>query len=95
MYEHMEHLGSIWSTLLPTRYYRISYDRLVSETRSVVEPVLDQLGLPWSDEMLRPENNPNAVMTASQLQLKESMAAYTQRRSNDYFASYVEGSFKI
>ena len=68
-----------WQELLPKRCFTINYERLVNDTRSTLEPALVASGLNWQDSMARPEMNQSVVKTASSLQVKEPMSAFSGR----------------
>jgi Flp pilus assembly protein TadD len=57
LYAKVMGLWRHWATLLPLRYHRIYYERLVQDIPGEIKPLLGFLGLEWHEEMARPHEH--------------------------------------
>ena len=73
-----------WQGVLPGRIFEISYERLVSEPRPVVEGLLAFLDLPWQEACLSPGANQSTVRTFSRLQVRSAIHAGSVGRWKPY-----------
>lgn len=65
----MEH----WYRVLPGRILDIHYEQLVDNQASETRRLLSFCDLPWQDQCLDFHNNPNAVATASSVQVRQPL----------------------
>ena len=56
------------------RNFRVqSYRALIDAPESQMKEILDFIGLPWEEAVLRPESSPVAIRTASVAQVREGV----------------------
>jgi tetratricopeptide (TPR) repeat protein len=75
-----------WHTVLPGRVLDVQYERLVSNTESEVQRLLEFCELPWEDACLAFHENPRAVRTASSEQVRRPVYASALHRWRQYEA---------
>ncbi len=83
----MEH----WSRRLPGRVHRVDYERLVTDSRSVVQDLLAYCELPWSEACLSPHANARSVDTASAVQVRKKIyrgSSQNWRRYEPFLQAY-------
>jgi len=83
-YDQQDKLMAHWKRLYPDSIFELDYDRLVREPRSVIEPLLDFLGLDWEDGLLDFHERPGPVKTASVWQVREPLHARSSGRWRHY-----------
>lgn len=83
-HQHFRRLMDHWRRVLPGRIHDISYERLVSEPRAVVEGLLAFLDLPWQEACLSPGANSSTVRTFSRLQVRSAIHAGSVGRWKPY-----------
>ena len=84
-YRWYERLMLHWhATLPPGVLLDVDYEELVAEPERVTRRMIDFIGLPWSDACLRPQDNRNAVRTASMWQVRQA----TYRSSTERWRRY-------
>jgi tetratricopeptide (TPR) repeat protein len=83
-HHHHRRLMQHWKQALPGRIFELSYEKLVTEPRTVVSELLTFLGLPWQDSCLSPGTNASTVRTFSRLQVKSAIHAGSVGRWKDY-----------
>ena len=70
-HEIMDH----WEAILPRgRILRVPYEVLVTDQRATTKRILDFVGLPWEEEVLRFHETARAVQTASLGQVTHTRA---------------------
>ena len=83
-HRHHRRLMRHWSEALPGRIFELSYERLVTEPRTVIADMLAFLGLPWQEACLSPGANASTVRTFSRLQVKSAIHAGSVGRWKPY-----------
>jgi tetratricopeptide (TPR) repeat protein len=83
-HHHHRRLMQHWKQALPGRIFELSYEKLVTEPRTIVSELLTFLGLPWQDSCLSPGTNASTVRTFSRLQVKSAIHAGSVGRWKDY-----------
>lgn len=73
-----------WRQVLPLRFHTVDYDDLVTTPNEVLPGVVDFLGLPPDDAVLRPENAPRVAGTVSQLEVLEPIHQRSKSRWQPY-----------
>lgn len=71
---------------LGDRFRMQSYRALVEDTPSQMKEILAFMGLPWTDDVLHPENSPLTIRTASVLQVREGVNLKGLERWKNYEA---------
>jgi len=82
----MEH----WRTVLPLAMADVSYEDMVTDTKRTTQLTLDFLGLGWDERCLEPQNNPCAVETASQWQVRQPIYRESIERWRHYEKHLVD-----
>lgn len=62
-----------WHQAFPGRVLDVHYERLVQEPQAVAQEVLAFCGLPWTSDVLAPQERGSAVATASAVQVREAI----------------------
>ena len=70
-YEMYVKLMAHWKTLLPQQVHRIYLEELVQNPKAVLEAILSQADLKWSDDMLDFHRHPRIVHSASSEQVRQ------------------------
>ena len=71
-YRWYERLMAHWRAALPPGVLLdVDYEELVANPESITRGLIDFIGLKWDDACLRPEDNRNAVRTASMWQARQ------------------------
>ena len=83
---------SLWSRNFGDQIIEVNYEELTLDPDWQVRKLLKKLGLPWDEECLHPERNPNVVATASAVQIREKIRRGT---SSDWekFKPFLNGAF--
>ena len=68
-----ERLMAHWHAVLPGRVLDVRYEDLVDDQAGQTRRLLMHCGLPWDDACLAFERNPEAVATASAVQVREPL----------------------
>ncbi len=90
-------LTAHWRALYGKDIHVVDYDQLVKNPRTVMEPLLEFLGLPWHDAVLRDDGNPRPVRTASNWQVRQPLYRSSSGRWRNYtdqlagFRALLEG----
>jgi tetratricopeptide (TPR) repeat protein len=74
-YACYDRLMAHWRRVLPGRVLELQYESLVAQPEAEVTRLLAHCGLPWSDACLAFERNPQAVATASAVQVRRPLYA--------------------
>jgi tetratricopeptide (TPR) repeat protein len=72
-YLDYERLMSHWRSLFPSEIFEIQYEELVMNQENVSRQLIDYLELEWNDRCMDFHKNKRAVMTASNLQVRQPM----------------------
>jgi Flp pilus assembly protein TadD len=83
-HRHHRRMMQHWHEALPGRILELSYEKLVSEPRSVVGELLAFLDLPWQEACLSPGANQSTVRTFSRLQVRSAIHAGSVGRWKPY-----------
>lgn len=84
-----ERLMRHWHSVMPESIVELSYDQLVREPRAALDPVLERLGLAWTDTLLD-AGAVGAVRTASNWQVRQPLHARSSGRWRHYEAELAE-----
>ena len=81
-----------WSDLYGARIIQLDYDALTRDPATRTRALLADLGLPWQDACLTPQDNPRVVRTVSQMQVRQPIYAGS---SDDWqqYQPYLGGAF--
>ncbi|WP_120634706.1 tetratricopeptide repeat-containing sulfotransferase family protein [Ruegeria sp. EL01] len=82
-----------WQNLLPGRIHNIGYEHLVSNLKDTVEDLARICDLQFQEAMLSPHDLPDAVKTASNLQVRQPISASSVGRWQsvaDHFKPFVK-----
>ncbi|MCE9660365.1 MAG: sulfotransferase [Burkholderiales bacterium] len=83
-YRQHERLMAHWKALHGEAIHEVDYDRLVTEPRPIVEPLLAHCGLPWDDACLAFHATPTTVRTPSAWQVREPLYTRSSGRWRRY-----------
>ncbi|MEZ6018222.1 MAG: sulfotransferase [Planctomycetota bacterium] len=72
-YHAVNRLAERWRERLPSRVYRLEYERLVADQEGETRRLLEFLGLPWSDTCLAFERTERRVDSASATQVRQPL----------------------
>ncbi|HEX7375291.1 MAG TPA: sulfotransferase [Steroidobacteraceae bacterium] len=64
-----------WRSVLPGRIHELHYEALVHDQAGETRRLLEHCGLPWEEQCLAFERNPEAVATASAVQVRQPLYA--------------------
>jgi hypothetical protein len=70
--------------VLPGRIHEIHYEALVADQRRETARLLERCGLAWEEDCFAYERNPEAVSTASAVQVREPLYAGAVGRWRHY-----------
>lgn len=85
VYQNYARLMDHWRSVLPEScMFEVSYESIVSDLEGTTRSVLSYLGLPWNDACLHPEQNPRAVSTPSQWQVRQPIYSGSVERWRRY-----------
>lgn len=73
-----------WKSEVGCSFYDLSYELLVEEQETETRKLIDYLGLNWDSKCLSPENNQNAVSTASSLQVRRKVYQGSSQKWKNY-----------
>ena len=84
-YRCYRRLMAHWREVLPSGVMlEVDYEELVADRERVTRQMLDFIGLDWSDDCLRPEDNRRAVKTASMWQARQPIYTTSVERWRRY-----------
>jgi Flp pilus assembly protein TadD len=72
-YAMFDRLVAHWCRVLPGRIREVGYEALVADPRGETERLLAHCGLEWEDACLAFDRNPEAVATASAVQVRQPL----------------------
>ena len=72
-YLDYQRLMSHWQALFPGEIFTVQYEDLVTDQEAVSKQLVDYIGLDWDEKCLDFHNNERAVMTASNIQVRQPM----------------------
>ena len=72
-YLDYQRLMSHWQALFPGEILTVQYEDLVTDQEAVSRQLVDYIGLDWDENCLDFHNNERAVMTASNIQVRQPM----------------------
>jgi len=84
-YRRYEQVMAHWRRTLPDgAWLDVDYEALVTEPRTVLQGVLDFIGLPWSEHCLAFHRTQRTIITASKWQARQTISAESVRRWRRY-----------
>ncbi|MFK8020980.1 MAG: sulfotransferase [Pseudomonadales bacterium] len=83
-YAQYRHLMTFWKQHFSSNVFDVDYQQLVSEPKSVLEPLLEFLNLDWHDACLEFHKADNRVRTASVWQVRQPLYQRSKGRWNHY-----------
>ncbi|MFZ0869767.1 MAG: sulfotransferase [Rhodanobacter sp.] len=83
-YVLFDRLMAHWQRMFAGRILQVQYETLVDHQESSSRQLLEFCGLPWHDDCLRFEKNPNPVATASVVQVREPIYRSALQRWKKY-----------
>ena len=83
-YKHMMEQVNYYKDNIAMKYLEVKYENLVSDTRSVVEKVLNFIGEPWDEQCLRFYENKRIARTSSYDQVNRKMYSTSLNRYLNY-----------
>lgn len=89
-YAQHEKLMRHWEQSFEGNLFTVEYDELVRSPEGVLRPLLDFLGLEWSDRCLDFQESESPVKTASIWQVREALHTRSSGRWRNY-APFLEG----
>lgn len=89
-YAQYFHLMNYWRSQFPNNVFDVSYQQVVSDPRSVLEPLLEFLQLEWNDKCLQFHKTDNRVRTASVWQVRQPLYQRSKGRWNHYAGHLTE-----
>ena len=72
-YKEYRRLMAHWSTVLPTTFFELPYEDLISKPEVVTKKLIAFCDLPWEDECLQFEKNERMVLTPSNWQVRQKL----------------------
>ena len=64
-------LMALWDELLPDRLIDVEYEKLVQDPKTETRRLYQMLGLGWTPDVIRPQDNPATISTASVWQARQ------------------------
>jgi len=83
-----------WHRVLPGRVHDLVYEDVVSKPEATLRALVEFCGLPWSDAVLRFHENPRAVKTVSQMQVRQPLYQSSVGRWKPY-ATLLEPAQRV
>ena len=83
-YSGYQKLMEFWNTLLPGRMLEVDYEKLVEEPETEMRLLYEALGLTWTPDAIRPQDNPATISTASIWQARQPVYQYAVGRWRHY-----------
>ena len=85
-------LMKYWNNLLPDVIYNIKYESLISNTKTVIQNLLENCDLDWTNDCLNFHNNKRRIKTASDVQARNKIYSNSidswknyEKYLNEYF----------
>jgi len=85
-------LMTYWQNQLPGRIIQLDYDALTQDPASKTRALLGNIGLPWQDQCLRPQETERRVATASAHQVRQEIYTGSSEQWRAY-EKYLSGPF--
>ncbi|MCP4952661.1 MAG: tetratricopeptide repeat protein [Proteobacteria bacterium] len=79
-----QNLMGYWREILGSRLIDLRYEELVSDPRKALQPILEKLGLPWSDGFLSHQESIQRVDTLSLYQVRQPLNKESTQRWRNY-----------
>lgn len=92
-YRHYQNLMAYWHEMFPGKILDIHYEDVVANTELNSRRIIEYLGLPWRDEVLKREGSQGAVKTLSAWQVRQpiySSAKGKWRRFEKHLGPLIE-----
>ena len=84
-YREYQRLMEHWRKTLPTnRFFELDYEAIVANPETIQRQLVEFLGLPWNDVVLRHEANSRSVNTASRWQVRQPVHTAAVERWRRY-----------
>ena len=77
-------LMGYWREILGSRLIDLRYEELVGDPRKALQPILEKLGLPWSDGFLSHQESIQRVDTLSLYQVRQPLNKGSTQRWRNY-----------
>ena len=77
-------LMGYWREILGSRLIDLRYEELVGDPRKALQPILEKLGLPWSDGLLSHQDSIQRVDTLSLYQVRQPLNKGSMQRWRNY-----------
>jgi tetratricopeptide (TPR) repeat protein len=89
-YKEYQRLMAHWSSVLPTTYFELKYEDLVTNPEVVTKELIAFCDLPWEEECLRFDKNERAVLTPSNWQVRQKLYDTSIYRWKNYEKHLLE-----
>ena len=83
-YRCYQDLMAHWAKVLPSPIHTMEYERLIADPEREIRSLITFLELPWSDQCLSPHRTQRAVMTASNVQVRQPIYRHAVNRAARY-----------
>lgn len=83
-YVGYEKLMAFWNTLLPGHILEVEYERLIEDPEAETRRLYGALGIEWTPDAIRPEDNPATIATASVWQARQPIYSHAVGRWRHY-----------
>jgi len=83
-YAQYQRLMAHWKSLYPNDIFDVDYDAMVHDPGTVINQLLDFLGLPWEDGLLNFHRASGPVKTASVWQVRQPLHSRSSGRWENY-----------
>lgn len=77
-------LMALWDELLPGRLIEVEYEKLVADPEAETRRLYRALGLAWTPDAIRPQDNPATISTASVWQARQPIYSHAVGRWRHY-----------
>ena len=92
-YSSYRELMKFWGQVCPMRIYQLDYEKLVANPQTLVEKMLNHLGLLWENNCLEPESSDRPVSTASVTQIKKPIYSGSSKKWKKY-RTFIGNAFE-
>lgn len=83
-YEMYQNLMNEWSAQYYDKIIEVNYEHLTVNPIPTIQELLENLGLPWDEKCMHPEQNSRAVATASQQQVRKKIYKNSSQKWKNY-----------
>ena len=83
-YMQYQRLMSHWQNLFPGEILNVQYEELVLDQERVSKQLIDYIGLEWDEKCIDFHNNERAVMTPSNIQVRQPIYENSMNRWKRY-----------